>query len=389
MTYKLAIVHTHPIQYNSPFFAKLAADSFFDIKVFYTWPQAVKGFFDPKFKVKIKWDIPLLEGYEYELVRNISPYPSSIKFLGTINPSLVEKILRWKPDGVLVYGWRHWSHWQLMRRLKGFIPIYFRGDSTLLDAKNDFHTKFREKLLPQVYKFVDYALYVGSENKKYFLEYGLDEENLAFVPHAVENERFFDMTGEYGREAEQWRKRLNISREDLVFLYAGKFEPKKNLKLLVQAFRKTDRPDFRLILVGDGVEKPDLVKLAQPDKRIIFLPFQNQSKMPVVYRLGDVYVQASAYNETWGLSVNEAMASSRAVLVSNKVGCAVDLVFENKNGFIFKAKDEKDLIGKMQHFNKKLASSFGHKSREIIQEWTYERGIKNLKEFIISKKLHQ
>ncbi len=43
--------------------------------------------------------------------------------------------------------------------------------------------------------------------------------------------------------------------------------------------------------------------------------------------------------ETWGLAVNEAMACSRAVLVSDKCGCYPDLIQDNINGFVFKSDD--------------------------------------------------
>jgi glycosyltransferase involved in cell wall biosynthesis len=64
------------------------------------------------------------------------------------------------------------------------------------------------------------------------------------------------------------------------------------------------------------------------------LPFQNQSRMPIVYRLGDVFVLPSLYGETWGLAVNEALASNRPVLASNRVGCAADVITP-ECGFVF------------------------------------------------------
>jgi len=69
----------------------------------------------------------------------------------------------------------------------------------------------------------------------------------------------------------------------------------------------------------------DAVAAADP-VRFRVLPFQNQSRMPVVYRLGDLLVLPSAYGETWGLAVNEAVACGRPVLVSDRVGCAADVV---------------------------------------------------------------
>src|SRR4030095_12758350 len=69
------------------------------------------------------------------------------------------------------------------------------------------------------------------------------------------------------------------------------------------------------------------------------LPFQNQSRMPVVYRLGDIFTLPSLYDETWGLAANEAIASGRPVLLSNKVGCAPDVIESDSDGYIFPAQD--------------------------------------------------
>src|SRR5690606_22169778 len=74
------------------------------------------------------------------------------------------------------------------------------------------------------------------------------------------------------------------------------------------------------------------------DDRVIFLDFQNQKKMPVVYRLGNVFVMSSV-SETWGLGINEAMACNRPVITNNKVGCAIDMVTNDKNGIIINSGD--------------------------------------------------
>ena len=101
--------------------------------------------------------------------------------------------------------------------------------------------------------------------------------------------------------------------------------------------------DVVLVMVGSGELEADVRALAaQVPHRFVVLPFQNQSRMPLVYRLGDLFVLPSAYNETWGLAVNEAMACGRAVLVSNRVGCAQDLV-DTATGRVFLCEDQASL----------------------------------------------
>ena len=376
---RLAIIHTHPVQYNVPWFIEL--QKIFDIKVFYTWVQTHQGYWDKKFRRFVKWDIPLTEGYGHEFVKNYSPRPTPNTLWGTINPKLIHKIKTFRPDMLLVYGWKNLSHLHAMKYFHGRLPVLFRGDSTMLDNGKSLRDKLRQNFLQWVYSHVDYALYVGTENKKYFLSHGLKEEQLIFVPHAVNNGHFFDKDGRYTEEATKWRKELGLGEENLTFLYAGKFEPKKNLRLLLKAFSAVTTPKHRLILIGNGPEEQELKAMAQADKRIIFLPFQNQSQMPVVYRLGNVLVLPSAWGETWGLVVNEAMACGRAVIVSDKVGCGPDLVKYGENGYIFDHKNTAELTRIMEDMAIEKAKKMGQVSQSIIKHWSYQTGLENLKKF--------
>jgi len=364
---KLAIIITHPIQYYSPLFKLLCERNKIQIKVFYTWEQSKEKVFDAKFGREIKWDIPLLEGYDYTFVKNISKKPSSGTFKGVINPTLNFEIENWKADAILVFGWNHQSHFKAMRHFKGKIPVYFRGDSTLIDETAGLKTILRRFWLRLVYRYIDIAFYVGTENKKYYLKHGLIEKQLVFAPHAIDNERFYDHSGIYSEKAKKWRYELGFKDSDKVVLFVGKFEAKKNPLLLIDAAKKL--PELKFLLVGNGVLESELKKYAS--KNIVVLPFQNQSVMPIVYRLADIFVLPSkGPGETWGLAVNEAMACGKSVLVSDKVGCAVDLVKPNENGFVFKSEKLSDLIKKMISFKNKT-SEFGKKSKEIIENWSF------------------
>ena len=297
MLKRLAIVTTHPIQYYAPLFRLMQKRNAIELKVFYTWGSAVlRNKYDPGFNQAIEWDIPLLEGYEYEFCENISVEPGSHHYKGIDNPHLIRSILEYRATHILVLGWNFKSHLKLLRYFKGKIPVLFRGDSTLLDQPHGFSFKglARKLYLNWVYGHVDVALYVGSANKAYFKNAGLKEGQLVFAPHAIDNMRFADADGTYEAEAILWRKQLNIKTEELVFLFAGKFEEKKSPAALIRAFKQIKLPHARLLMIGNGELETALRQEAALDDRIIFLPFQNQSRMPVVYRLGNVYVLPSS-----------------------------------------------------------------------------------------------
>ena len=153
-----------------------------------------------------------------------------------------------------------------------------------------------------VYQFVDKAFYVGTQNRLYYKKWGLKECNLLFAPHAIDNARFFENDMEHGAKAMQWRHILDIADNDLVFLFAGKLETKKDPEILIQAFIAIQQPCTHLILVGNGMLEMGLREKYASTKGLHFIDFQNQSLMPVIYRLGDVFVLPSiGPGETWGL----------------------------------------------------------------------------------------
>jgi glycosyltransferase involved in cell wall biosynthesis len=94
--------------------------------------------------------------------------------------------------------------------------------------------------------------------------------------------------------------------------------------------------------------------------------------MPDVYRLGDVFVLPSQ-GETWGLAINEAMAAGRPVIVSDKVGCAPDLV-RPENGVVFQSGNEEALgTGLMRVLRNEVARfDMGMASKKRIAAWSFE-----------------
>lgn len=350
---KLAIVTTHPIQYHAPWFRLLSERKNIEIKVFYTWSQLQQGpKYDPDFKQVVEWDIPLLEGYDYEFVENISKEPGSHHFKGIVNPSLNKVVGDWKPDAVLVIGWAYKSHLKCMRHFKGKLPVIFRGDSTLLDETKGVKTLLRRIFLRWVYKHVDVALYAGTNNKAYFKTHGLNHSQLILAPHAIDNDRFSVLTPPQQEALQQQRNNLNIKAGDFVILFAGKLEEKKNPFFLQSLAKRLKYPGIIFLFTGNGHLEEELKLQAANDPRIKFLDFQNQSLMPVVYALATVFILPSkGPGETWGLAANEAMAAGLPVILSSKAGGSIDLV--NENGIVFHPDD----IDKVRFYIEELKAS--------------------------------
>ncbi|MCX2492592.1 glycosyltransferase family 4 protein [Pedobacter sp. PF22-3] len=417
---KLAIITTHPIQYYAPVFKLLAQK--IQLRVFYTLGEQSVSQYDHGFGQQIEWDIPLLAGYDYQFLENISKSPGTHHFNGIINPGICEAVQDFKPEAILIYGWAWKSHLNALRFFKGKAPIYFRGDSTLLDQQKSFRRLLRKYFLKWIYNHIDKAFYVGTANKAYFKHFGLKENQLLFAPHAVDNDRFGK---ENIIEAQTLRTQLHIKSDEILILFAGKFESKKNPELLLNAFIDLDLKKTHLLFVGNGVLEERLKEKAerltgngafdyaqndnlsknQDDgdeslelramswqenlkKRIHFMDFQNQSQMPMVYQACDLFcLPSKGPGETWGLAVNEAMAAGKAVLVSDKVGCAADLVNPGVNGQVFTSGDLTDLKQKLKVLteNKTKLAQMGLASQEMIKDWSFKKQVNQIVEAIQNK----
>ena len=353
---KIAIITTHPIQYHAPLFSYLSANSNHSIKVFYTLGNQGADEYDKDFGIKRSWNLDLLTGYEYDFLENVSKNPSSQSFWGVNNPTIIKQVKEYNPNAILVYGWKHLSHFVILNYFKGKVSILFRGDSTTLDdvSKCKLFTAFKYTFLKCIYSKVDYVLSPGQASDKYFQKAGIPESKIIRTPHSVDNQRFELFSDkEYSRLSEL-KSELLISNNDFVFLFAGKFIEKKNPLLLIKAFEllAQNNHSVKLLLVGNGNLEIEMRKLVASlshsiSERIIFLPFQDQQQIRIMYRLANVFVLPSS-SETWGLSVNESLASGTPVLVSNRCGCAFDLIKPNVNGLIFESNNLDALVDKMK-----------------------------------------
>jgi glycosyltransferase involved in cell wall biosynthesis len=437
---RLAIIVSHPIQYYSPWFRHVAESMEHGawsvepaggtkglkdeppksevsdrnaIRVFYLWDFGVTEKQDKGFGQAVKWDVDLLEGYDHEFVPNVSKRPGTDWFGGLDNPELLQRVKAFAPDAVLQFGYNYKSlvnfdlRWNTKRA-----PLLFRGDSHLLaegreeSLQSSVFSFQREKMkkwvrqvgLRLLLKRFACFLAVGKANADYFRAHGVPESKIVFCPHVVDNAFFLERrsasvqssAGSVQPELKErgLRAELGIPEDELVFLFAGKLEEKKQPLLLLEAFLRADLPKSTLLFVGsgelegalrarvnaghgftrmdaDGVraaaptglkeecsapsdlgarksppEKSDDCQRTTANSRlkVHFLAFQNQSQMPLVYRTGDLLVLPSKGRyETWGLAVNEAACCGLPAIVSSHVGCGPDLVEDGVTGWIFEA----------------------------------------------------
>jgi glycosyltransferase involved in cell wall biosynthesis len=333
---RLAVVVSHPIQYYAPWFRHLAAAGDLQLRVFYLSDHGLKPRHDVHFRTAFAWDTDLLSGYAHEFVPNRARHPDVTRFAGLRNPGLHRALIGFSPDAILLFGYAHRTHLQLILRPPA--PLVFRGDSHLLGQAQ---TRWLKRILLRfLCRRFAAVTYVGQANRDYFRAFGVPERKLFFAPHAVDAVHF-SPTPANTAQAAALRARLNLDAMTVV-LFAGKLVPAKQPRELLQAFIDLAPADAALVFIGEGAEKPALQQLAarHPACTVHFLPFANQSEMPARLLLADIFALPSrGHYETWGLAVNEAMHLGVPCLVSDRVGCQRDLVTDGETGWVFAAED--------------------------------------------------
>ena len=278
--------------------------------------------YDPDFQRNIIWDIPLTDGYNHE------SFEASTK-QGLA--AMIDFISDFNPTAILVYGWNFPGHFRVMRHFHRRVPVWFRGDSTLLDPMPIWKKLLRKTWLTFVYRHVDKAFFVGHANKRYFQWAGLTNTQLVHAPHAVDNAFFMKDDDARRRKAMELQNAMGIEPEATVILFAGKLEKKKQPielgRALVSLGKIRPNKKLHLVYAGSGELSERMKSEFAEFKNIHFMGFINQSQMPVYYRMGDfICLPSKGPGETWGLAVNEAMASGCTPIVSDRVGCGEDLV---------------------------------------------------------------
>jgi glycosyltransferase involved in cell wall biosynthesis len=380
---RLAVVLTHPTQYYSPWFRWLRAHTTLDFRVFYLWDFGVAVRQDPEFGLKFAWDVDLLAGYDSEFVPNRAARPGTGHFWGLRNPALPARLATWRPDAVLLFGYRYAAHLRAIAwcRRRG-VPLVFRGDSHLLGQPRP--SLLKRLALGALYRQFAAVTYVGAANRAYFEAFGVPADRLYFAPHAVNREHFDPHNAAHQDAAGRLRADLGLAPGRRVVLFAGKFLPRKQPRALLEAFLSTPRPDATLLFVGEGGEKSALqARAAQaPAADIRVLPFANQSEMPARYLLADLFVLPSrGSSETWGLAVNEAMHMGVPCLVSDVVGCQRDLVTDGDTGWVFRADDPAHLAAKLNEALDALrgdAAGFRNRAAARVAGYTYAQSTAGL-----------
>ncbi len=391
----LIFVYSHPIQYFAPMVRRLAQRGTFDVQVLYCSRQGIdESAKDPGFDQVVRWDIPLLEDYSSTFLPNWRGKRRSISgFWSLVNPSILRPLWQSPRGVVVVHGWGYFTHVLAIVWSKAIGHcVCLRGESHYVQEQQLPRWKrWMKRLLlgKGLFRFVDYFLYIGEGNRRFYRAYGVPEEQLLFTPYSVDNARFSEAWSVLRDKKAALRRQLGLPEKGRIVLFSGKLIPKKRPIDLLEAFHRARVPDAFLLYVGDGILRAHIQERAQQldiAQAMRIAGFVNQSTIAQYYAAADIYVMCSGIGETWGLSTNEAMNFALPVLLSDLTGCAADLCVPGRNGFIFPCGDVNTLSRYLHHLltlPPDQLQAMGRASREIVAHYDYSVTLRNLEEALL------
>lgn len=384
-------IQSHPIQYNAPLFAAITSEKI-KMDVLFLSDEGTKETFDVQFGTKIKWDIPLLTGYNYEFIKNNAVRPSIHNgFFGLINLGLIKRLRESPKSIVIVPGWNYFSYWIAILASKYYgHNLAIRCESPLNQEflKMSIYRKLRVFLLKtMILSRIDFAFYIGKQNYDFYKYYGVSDKKLYFLPYAVDNSRFQNSRDKLKSKKIDLRSEIAIDEKSIVILYSGKLISKKRPMDLLYAFLKlTNVYEVQLIFMGDGELRSEMEYFIHNNNlsdRVKLTGFVNQTEIVKYYALSDIFVMSSGIGETWGLSVNEALNFNLKLVVSDLTGSSVDLVSLNKTGWIFETGNIEDLTEKLVSAIK--SQKFDEKDyQNLLEKFSFDTTILNLKKVSMS-----
>lgn len=325
--------------------------------------------------------------YAWRVERDPVPFPRIQAFPGrvydTIPPADVHAAItatldRIDPDIVFINSYSHAD----ARASMAWCRRHRRGAAVIMSTTEQDVTRsaWKERMKRVLIGQFDAALAAGSRQRDYLTRLGLPSERIFFTSNAVDNAFFRNGAAAARRTPQAWRHLPGLGDPTPFFLTSNRFVKRKNLDGLLDAYARyrdgTAQP-WRLLLLGDGAERSRLEAIVEERSigGVTFCGFRQIEELPAYYGLASAFVHPT-WLDQWGLVINEAMATGLPVVVSDRSGCAPDLVHEGRNGFAFDPADPEALPRLLARLAATPASErhlMGKRSQEIVARWAPER----------------
>jgi glycosyltransferase involved in cell wall biosynthesis len=365
-----------PVYYQAPLYRRLASDPRIDFTAIFASSAGATRPSSAGYGTNIQWDADALAGYRSVfLARAQRNQPSG--FFSLRDLDIMIQVLRERFDVLWIHGYNYLTlQLALITQRLSRKPVLLREEQTLLHPRPKWKELIKDVVLRRELSKA-HALYIGTQNHRWFEHYGVTADRAFFAPYCVDDQALRSAAQALPPKREVRRYFAVPDSAGPLIVMVGRLIPKKQPGFLLEAFsRVRAQRHCALLFVGSGVLETSL--RAQARRRnipnVYFAGFLNQSSVARAYHAADIFVLPSKMHETWGLATNEAMNFRLPVIVTDKVGCAVDLVQDGRNGFVVSSDDPAQLAVRLAALvdSPGLRREFGSASYGMITDWNYE-----------------
>jgi glycosyltransferase involved in cell wall biosynthesis len=322
-------------------------------------------------------------------------FPKTEPMVSSLERKMDEKLNEIRPDVICVSGWGLQVSlaaikWAVTRS----VPIVMLSESNEFD---EARSPIKEWIKRRLVGLCSAGLAGGSPQADYLVKLGMPREHVFVGYDVIDNEYFGALATQIRRSGIQPQvSGLEISNP--YFLACARFGKKKNLSGLIRAYSRyrisvagkaanhnsalsSEVSSFiglwDLVIAGEGEERAEIertIRQYEISEYVHLVGAKGYADLPGYYANAGAFIHAST-TEQWGLVVNEAMACGLPVLVSNRCGCASDLVKEGENGWTFDPTNEQQIADLMLRIasDEIRRKQMGLRSREIISKWGPDR----------------
>jgi glycosyltransferase involved in cell wall biosynthesis len=297
-----------------------------------------------------------------------------------VNPKIISFLRRNRYHAIIVGGYDSWTMQVIFLYARVTrTPLILWSDSTLYEKRPCIVLCIKRIFLPILIKQCSSFIAAGTRSKEYLIHYGANADHVYIAPLTVDVDFFSDQVSALRNARPMIKGEIGI-RSPLVILYVGRLIPEKGVTYLLKAYHNLVLSGLKaaLIMVGEGPLEPELRKFCAENQLddVHFVGFMQQAQLPRYYAVADIFVLPSL-SEPWGVVVNEAMASSLPVIVTEAVGAVGDIVRDGVNGYVVPPADVEKLSNAMRKLleDDQRRIEMGDRSRQIIQCWTYTQAV--------------
>jgi glycosyltransferase involved in cell wall biosynthesis len=289
-----------------------------------------------------------------------------------------------KTNVLVVYG--YFNVWQRIAIVLAKIlskKLILTSDATYLQGTYEsggWKLKLKPFLQRLLYNTIANGLWVPSTaSLQYHLSLGINHGKLAVTPYVVDEEMIQSVSS--GTDTLQFRKEKGIPPNATVFIFCAKFIERKRPLDVINAFAKLVKSNIELVLImiGDGPMMHTLIARVDElgiSNQVVFPGLVQYAELPIWYTASDVLVFSSEH-EPYGLPVNEAMLCGIPVIVSDRIGARLDLVEQDKTGWIYPVADTNALAVCMQQAIDKKQSlrQMGITTKQKMASWSSKTNV--------------